>query len=361
MRPMGSLLPIAVHATDMAGEADPMDEGRETRSGSRRIAADFGGIRLRLLPPYVLTRRFDPSIVGRWTSAFLVLLSLLVVLGLAAPVHAEIPIPKLQSRVTDLTNTLSAEQRQALETRLAEFESRKGAQIAVLLVPTTQPETVEQYARRVLDEWKLGRKGIDDGALLLIAMQDRKLRIETQYGLEGPLPDATAKRIVDEIIVPRFKQKDFYGGISSGIERMIAVVDGEPLPPPQPKAQQRSDDFDVGGLLMLGFALVFVVGTVLRRMIGRVGGAAATAGIGGAISWLVIGTAIAAGTVAVLLFVLSLFINFSGLSRTGGSRSGGWGPTLGGGWSGGGSWGGGGGGWSGGGGLGGGGGASGDW
>ena len=278
------------------------------------------------------------------------------------PALAEIPIPKLQSRVTDLTNTLSAEQRQALETRLAEFENRKGAQIAVLLVPTTQPETVEQYARRVLDEWKLGRKGIDDGALLLIAMQDRKLRIETQYGLEGPLPDATAKRIVDEIIVPRFKQKDFYGGVSAGIERMIAVVDGEPLPLPQAKkTQQRSDDFDVGGLLMLGFALVFVVGTVLQRMIGRFGGAAATAGIGGAISWFVIGTAIAAGAVAVLLFILSLLVNVSGLSRMGGHRSGGWGTPWGGGWSGGGSWGGGGGGWSGGGGSGGGGGASGDW
>ena len=290
------------------------------------------------------------------------ILALLVSLTIAALAQAQVPVPKLQSRVTDLTSTLTPEQRQALETRLAEFEARKGAQLAVLLVPTTQPEVIEQYARRVLDEWKLGRKGIDDGALLLVAMQDRKLRIETQYGLEGVLPDATAKRIVDQIVVPRFKQKDFYGGISAGVERMIAVIDGESLPEPEPKkAQPRSDDFDVGGLLMLGFALVFVVGTVLRSMIGRVGGAAATAGIGGAISWFVIGTAIAAGTVAVLLFVLSLLINFSGLSRMGGYRSGGWGSPWGGGWSGGGgSWGGGG-GWSGGGGGGGGGGASGDW
>ena len=351
----------------MAGETVPNDAteyvGREKAkpypAKTRGNAAESGP----LLRPYVLTCRLVSLIVAHRASAFLALLSLFAALVSAIPARAEIPIPKLQSRVTDLTNTLTAEQRQALETRLAEFENRKGAQIAVLLVPTTQPETVEQYARRVLDEWKLGRKGIDDGALLLIAMQDRKLRIETQYGLEGPLPDATGKRIVDEIIVPRFKQKDFYGGISAGIERMIAVVDGEPLPPPAPKqTQQRSDDFDVGGLLMLGFALVFVVGTVLRRTIGRVGGAAATAGIGGAISWFVIGTAIAAGAVAVLLFVLSLFVNFSGLSRMGGSRSGGWGPTWGGGWSGGGGFGGGGGGgWSGGGGLGGGGGASGDW
>lgn len=291
------------------------------------------------------------------------ILALLAALAFATVARAEIPVPPLKSRVTDLTNTLTAEQRQALETRLAEFEAVKGAQIAVLLVPTTQPETIEQYARRVLDAWKLGRKGIDDGALLLIAMQDRKLRIETQYGLEGPLPDAIAKRIVDTIIVPRFKQKDFYGGISAGVERMIAVVEGEPLPEPSAKAAPKGggDDLDIGALLMLGFALVFVVGTVLRRMMGRVGGAAVTAGIGGGISWLMIGSAIAAGGVAVLLFILSLLINFAGLSRMGGHRSGGWGTPWGGGWSGGGgSWGGGG-GWSGGGGMGGGGGASGDW
>ena len=291
-------------------------------------------------------------------------MALLAALLFSALSYGEVPVPKLQSRVTDLTSISTAEQRQALETRLAEFEARKGAQIAVLILPTTQPETIEQYARRVLDEWKLGRKGIDDGALLLVAMDDRKVRIETQYGLEGVLPDAIAKRIVDEIIVPRFKQKDFYGGISAAIERMIAVVDGEPLPEPKRKPTQgQADDFDLGGLLMLGFALVFVVGATLRRMFGRVGAAATTAGIGGAISWFVIGTAIAAGAVAVVLFLLSLLVNFSGLSRGGGHRSGGWGTPWGGGWSGGGgSWGGGGGGgWSGGGGMGGGGGASGGW
>ena len=297
---------------------------------------------------------------GGWACARVV--ALLAALLLAALAHADVPVPKLQSRVTDLTNTLTAEQRQTLETRLAEFEARKGVQLAVLIVPTTQPETVEQYARRVLDAWKLGRKGVDDGALLLVAMQDRKVRIETQYGLEGVLPDAIAKRIVDQIIVPRFKQKDFYGGISAAVERIIAVVDGEPLPEPERKpAQSQADDFDLGGLLMLGFALVFVVGAVLRRVLGRVGAAAATAGIGGAISWFVIGTAIAAGAIAVVLFILSLLVGFSGLSRVGGHRSGGWGTPWGGGWSGGGgSWGGGG-GWSGGGGMGGGGGASGDW
>jgi uncharacterized protein len=270
---------------------------------------------------------------------------------------AQVSVPKLSQRVTDLTATLSADQRQAVETRLAEFEQRKGSQIAVLIVPSTQPETVEQYARRVLDEWKLGRKGIDDGALLLIAMQDRKLRIETQYGLEGPLPDATAKRIVDEVIVPRFKQKDFFGGISAGIERMIAVVDGEPLPPPKPKAPQpAAEGSNLEALLMVGFALVFVVGAILRSMFGRVGAAAITGGLGGVIAWFIVGTMIAAAAVAIIVFVLGLVFGAVGLGNL--RRGGGWGGGSwgGGGWSGGSS-----GGWSGGGGEGGGGGASGSW
>jgi len=306
-------------------------------------------------------RSFDRA-PRRFPRVVQAMLAMLAALLIATQAYAQVPVPKLSARVTDLTNTLSAEQRQALETRLAEFEARKGAQIAILLVPTTQPEVIEQYARRVLDDWKLGRKGIDDGALLLIAMQDRKLRIETQYGLEGPLPDATAKRIVDEIIVPRFKQKDFFGGISAGIERMIAVVDGEPLPEPQPKSgssSAKSSESEYEGLLMIGFVLVFVVGAILRSIFGRFGGAAATAGIGGVIAWFVIGSMLAVGIVAVLLFVISLIVGFAGVGNMARGRHGGW---SGGSWGGGGgSWGGGGGGWSGGGGGGGGGGASGDW
>ena len=268
-------------------------------------------------------------------------------------------VPKLNARVTDLTGTLTAEQRQALETRLAQFEAHKGAQIAVLLVPTTQPETIEQYARRVLDEWKLGRKGIDDGALLLVAIEDRKLRIETQYGLEGVMPDAIAKRIIDEIITPRFKQKDFYGGIAAGVERMIGVVEGEPLPPPQAKGgRSRGGGGNFESLLMIGFALVFVVAGVLRAIFGRVGGAAVTGGIGAVIAWFIVGSLVAAVAVALIVFVLSTVFGMAGMGRS--VRRGGWGGGYGGGWGGGGSWGGGG-GWSGGGGMGGGGGASGSW
>ena len=151
---------------------------------------------------------------------------------------ADVAIPTLKARVTDLTATLTAEQTAALESKLAVFEQRKGSQLAVLLVPTTEPETVEQYSIRVVDQWKLGRKGVDDGVLLLIVKNDRKLRIEVGRGLEGALPDAIAKRIIDEYLVPPFKKGDFNGGINAAVERIIKVVDGEPLP--APKADRKS-------------------------------------------------------------------------------------------------------------------------
>jgi len=304
-----------------------------------------------------------PGMIGdhgtrRWTCVARLLAAALLACWWAIAA-AQVPEPKLSARVTDLTGTLSAEQRQALETRLQEFEASKVAQIAVLLVPTTQPEPIEQYARRVLDEWKLGRKGVDDGALLLIAMKDRKLRIEVQYGLEGVLPDATAKRIIDETVVPRFKQQDVYGGISAGVERMIGVVSGEALPPPPPSGARSqgsgSDGSNLESLLVMGFALVFVVGAVLRSMFGRFAGALVSGGIGAVAAWFIVGSAIAAVIVALIVFFLTGVIGLAGTSSM--RRGGG----LGGSWGGGGGWSGGGGGWSGGGGSGGGGGASGSW
>lgn len=295
----------------------------------------------------------------RWSCVARLLLAALLACWWAIAA-AQVPVPKLSTRVTDLTATLSAEQRQALETRLQEFEASKGTQIAVLLVPTTQPEPIEQYARRVLDEWKLGRKGVDDGALLLIAMKDRKLRIEVQYGLEGVLPDATAKRIIDETVVPRFKQQDVYGGISAGVERMIGVVSGEALPPPPPSSARNQgsgrDGSNIESLLVMGFALVFVVGAVLRTMFGRFAGALVSGGIGAVAAWFIVGSVVAAAIVALIVFFLTGVIGLAGTSsmRRGGWSGGSWG-------GGGGGWSGGGGGWSGGGGSGGGGGASGSW
>ena len=195
---------------------------------------------------------------------------LAVALFTAAFALADVAVPPLKARVTDLTGTLSAQQQATLEQTLAAFEQRKGSQIAVLLVPTTQPESVEEYAVRVEEKWKLGRKGVDDGALLLIAKNDRKLRIEVGYGLEGVLNDATAKRIIADDITPLFKQGDFYGGITAGVDRMIKVMDGEPLPPPKPRAQssERAFGFDnFESMIGFGFLLIFVFGSFFARNI----------------------------------------------------------------------------------------------
>src|SRR5262245_41043112 len=157
---------------------------------------------------------------------------------------AEAPVPPLKSRVTDLTATLTPDQRAALEAKLATFETKKGAQVAVLIVPTTQPEAIEQYSIRVAEQWKLGRKRVDDGAILVIAKNDRKLRIEVGRGLEGAIPDAIAKRIVSDVIAPRFREGDFYGGITAGVDRILRTIEGEPLPPPKPAAHSvPSDDW----------------------------------------------------------------------------------------------------------------------
>lgn len=278
----------------------------------------------------------------------------LVFAAIAWPLYAEVAVPPLKARVTDFTGTLTNAQRNALEERLAAFEARKGSQIAVLLVPTTHPESIEQYAIRVAEQWKLGRKGIDDGVLLLVAMKDRAVRIEVGYGLEGILPDAAAKRIIEDHIIPRFKLGDMSGGIHSGVERIMGTIEGEPLPAPKPRSAPRVSGWE--NLIVLGFFLVFVVGGVLRAMLGRVGGSGVVGAVAGFIAWFVIGSAIAALLIGIVLFVLSLFGGAAAPGYRG--RHGGWYPT--GGWSsGGGGFGGG--GFSGGGGGFGGGGASGRW
>lgn len=180
---------------------------------------------------------------------------LLLALLLSGAAQADVAVPPLTHRVTDLTQTLDTQQVQALESRLAAFEAQKGAQLAVLIVPTTQPETIEQFGIRVVESWKLGRKGVDDGALLIVAKDDRALRIEVGYGLEGMLNDATANRIINEVIVPRFKRGEFYPGIEAGLATMMQVVNGEPLPPPQKRAAA-SGKYDIESLLFIAFGLV---------------------------------------------------------------------------------------------------------
>jgi len=285
-------------------------------------------------------------------------LAAFVALAAAAPAVAQSlqPVPALTARVTDLTGTLTAPERTALEQKLAAVEARKGAQVAVLIVPTTQPEAIEQYSIRVVDAWKLGREKPDDGALLLVAMQDRALRIEVGRGLEGALTDLAANRIIDETITPRFREGDFAGGISAGVDRMIQVIDGEPLPEPE---KHWKGPEGVGSILPILFFVIFFASTILRAVFGRALGSVASGGVAGGITWFVtqaLGVSMGVGLVGLLL---SLMMGFGGGGRwSSGPRHGGW--TTGG-WGGGGFGGGGGGGFRGGGGSFGGGGASGRW
>ncbi len=261
--------------------------------------------------------------------------ALLVVLALAgavAPAGAQElqPLPPLAARVTDLTGTLTAGQQAELEQKLAAFEQRKGAQVAVLLVDSTRPESIEAYSIRVAEAWKLGREGVDDGALLLVALQDRTLRIEVGYGLEGVLPDAIARRIIEETIKPLFRQRDIHGGINAGVERIMQVVDGEPLPPPDRQWKRPADR--IGGLLPILFFGVVAGGAALRAMLGRPLGSLATGAAAGGLVWLVSKIIAAAIGVGVVAFLLSLFMGLgrSALRQAGRSGRGGWGGWPGG-------------------------------
>ncbi len=227
--------------------------------------------------------------------------AVLVLLAAGAAAQPPLAVPPLTARVMDATGTLTTAERSALENRLAALEARKGSQFAVLLVPSVRPETIEQYALRVVEHWKLGRKGADDGLLLLVSKDDREVRIEVGYGLEGAIPDATANRIIDEDIVPRFKAADYAGGIDAGVSRLIALVDGEPLPSPAPLVP-----IDIEGLLPIVFALSLVGGALLRRSLGQFPGALVTGALTGAIVWLLVGILGVALFMALMAFVVSL-------------------------------------------------------
>jgi uncharacterized protein len=276
----------------------------------------------------------------------LLLASCLLFSGLA---HAELAaIPELSSRVTDLTQTLSAAEQAQLEQKLAAFEAKKGSQIALLIVPTTQPEDIAQYSIRVVKKWKIGRDKVDDGLLLLVAKDDRKMRIEVGYGLEGAVPDLYAKRIISEIIGPKFKQGDFYGGLDAGLNSLIGLVDGEPLPAPSSAESGGMGIMDMLPILMFGG---LVTGLFLRSMFGTFFGSALNGGLVGGIVAL-LGVALGgAAILGLIAFFITMMLGGRGMNGYSG------GIPTGGGWSGGGSsssWGGGGGDF-------GGGGASGDW
>jgi uncharacterized protein len=259
---------------------------------------------------------------------------------------ADVEVPQLKGRVVDQTNTLNASYIETLNQRIRSFEQRKGSQIAILIVPTTEPETIEQYSIRAAEAWKIGRKKIDDGALLVIAKNDHKLRIEVGYGLEGALTDVTARRIIDEVIAPHFKEGDFAGGISEGITRIIGVIDGAPLPAPKPEASHGQNIDWISGLSdFWPFLLVgaLMVGSFLRAVFGRLLGASAAGGVFAVLGWFIVGSLIAGAVLGGVAFLLVLIVGDSasmGVSPRGGRRSsdgwsGGWSSGGSSGWSGG--------------------------
>jgi uncharacterized protein len=245
---------------------------------------------------------------------------------------AQVPVPPLSGRVTDQTGTLTAQQKAALEQTLGAFEARKGSQIAILIVPTTAPETIEQFGLRVAEQWKLGRKKVDDGAILLIAKNDRTLRIEVGYGLEGSLNDATSKRIISEVMAPLFQHGNFYEGMTAGVGQMMRAIDGEPLPPPRGTPGGGADIQQYVPILVI---LALVGGAMLRALLGRFPGALVTGGAVASVTWLFAGALAIALLAGVAAFLFTLLGGGMG-GRGFGGFPGGIGSGGGGGFSGGG-------------------------
>lgn len=293
-------------------------------------------------------------------------LLLAVWLPLAAWAQGVQPVPALTAHVMDSTGTLDATQRAALEAKLAAFEQSRGAQVVVLIVPSTQPEDIAAYAQRVGDTWKIGRKSVGDGLLLVVAKNDRKVRIETTKALEGAIPDLAARQVIDTAITPRFKQGDFAGGLNAAADQIMALISGENLPAPEQKSASGMADsgFEWTDLAVFLFFAVPIGGRLAAGVLGRKLGSIATGGAVGVLAWVFTSSLIVAGLATVAGMVFALVTSLGALGR-GGRSSGGWNTGGFGGGSSGGSWGGGsssGGGFSsGGGGDFGGGGASGDW
>lgn len=298
----------------------------------------------------------------RWVAAFATLCAA-VFLQTVIPASADVAVPALTGRVVDLTHTLTAGEQDAIVTQLKDLETRKGSQVAVLMLPTIKPETIEQFSIRVAEAWKIGRKKVDDGLLLVIAKDDHKVRIEVGYGLEGVIPDAVAKRVIDEMITPRFKEGKFGQGISDGIDQLIKLIDGEPLPPAKSYGATGGAASDQGSAILVGLVIVgiasLVLGLILNEVVGHLLGSVSTGAVVGLVAGMLVDPVIAIGA-ASFAFVIALFsgVIMSALANGGSSGSSDWGGSS---WSSGGSSGGGSGGFSGDGGSFGGGGASGDW
>jgi uncharacterized protein len=256
------------------------------------------------------------------------IVALVLCFGFAAVAQiavAQVAVPPLSGRVVDQTGTLGSNEIASLDQILKDFEARKGSQIAVLIVPTTAPEAIEQYSIRVAEAWKIGRKKIDDGAILVVAKEDHRLRIEVGYGLEGALTDVTTKRIIDEIITPKFRSGDFAGGISAGVDQIIRVIDGEPLPEPQ-RSRPSSNLLNHIDPTFLIFGVIILSG-ILRGVLGRLLGSLAAGGVVAAVIWFVAGSLVLSGILGLVAFLFTMFVDStaasSGFGRGGGFVGGG--------------------------------------
>ena len=230
---------------------------------------------------------------------------------------AQQPVPPLTDRVVDTTGTLAPEARASLDAKLAAFEQRKGSQLAVLIVSTTAPEAIEEYSLRVAEQWRIGRANVDDGAILVVALDDRRMRFEIGYGLEGAVPDALARRIIAEIIAPRFYEQDFAGGLDAGLDALIALIDGESLPVPI----AREPEVEPFAALPIVVVLALVAAPLFRRLFGSLFGSAALGAGAGFVVWLVSSVWFASLVAGAMVFVFAL----TGIGGSGGrwaSRSG---------------------------------------
>ncbi len=271
-----------------------------------------------------------PQPLARLLAFHALLIALLVALLGVGPVQAQAlqPVPALSARVIDRSGTLSAAEVQRLEAKLAAFETERGSQIVVLLVPTTAPEDIAAYAFRVADSWKIGRREVGDGLLLVVAKQDRTIRIEVARALEGAVPDLAAFHIIDRIITPAFRQGDFAGGIEAGVDALMSLIRGESLPLPSARRAQ-AEDFQFADLAAILFVGVPILGSVLIGMFGRKLGSVATGGLVGLLGKLMTGSLLLGLLAAVVAVVIVLAIGVGGGGRGGpGGRIGRGGPVI---------------------------------
>ncbi len=243
------------------------------------------------------------------------MLRCLLILWLALlPLHGRaegpIPLPPLTAAVTDLTGTLAASDKAALEANLQAFNEASGSQIVILIVPATAPESIEQFSIRLAESWKIGRKELDDGVIVIVAKNERRMRIEVGYGVEGAIPDATAKRLIDEYMAPAFRQGDFAGGLRSTVAMLQKRIRGEALPPP--KASTQENEIDSEGLLLGVIALAGIA----RSLFG-LAGSLAVAAVAGGLAWFAFSSVIA----VVIASVLAFFASFMRFGQGGGQWS----------------------------------------